>query len=209
MIPREKIVVAVPVHNFLIDVGCVGGLLECVPYYVHPMIFAGHSNIAHARNIMAHNFMKSSAEWLMWIDADTCFTRRDWEVLWEGDELIVCADYAKKFLGLPPNRGGLGFCRVHRSVYEKIQTILHEDGEPRAMQFRYNGEILWDYHPNGALANMEWIGEDHGFFSWVRHLDIKIRFEERTRLGHAGRFVYGYPDQIPGFKMVDVDEGAQ
>jgi len=37
----------------------------------------------------------------------------------------------------------------------------------------------------------------------------KLRLETRTRLVHAGTFGFGYPDQIPGFKMVDAEDGAQ
>lgn len=209
MIPREKVLVAIPVHNFMIDVECVGGLMACAPFYHRPMIFAGHSNIAHARNIMAHAFMeKTDYDWLMWIDADTTFTVSDWELLWEGEEEIVCAEYSKKMLGHPVVKFGLGFSRVHRHVYDRIKLLTHEDGAERVNRFYHDGQMMIDYHPNGALQSGKWIGEDQGFFMWAGMAQAVLRLETRTKLGHAGRFVYGYPDQIPGFKMINED-GAQ
>jgi len=211
MIPREKILVAMPVHNYMLDVECVSGLLACAPLYHRPLFFAGHSNIAHARNIMAHTFVEKATEydWLMWIDADTVFKVDDWKLLWDGDEEVVVAEYAKKILGQPPVQFGFGFTRVHRNVYERIKALMHEDGAERVNRFYHDGQMMVDYHPNGALQSGKWIGEDQGFFMWAGMAEAKLRLETRTRLGHAGRFVYGYPDQIPGFKMVDAEDGAQ
>lgn len=212
MIPREKILVALPVHSHLIDVGCVGGLLGCAPYYAQPMIYAGNSNIALARNIIAHTFVEKATifDWLMWIDADTRFTPTDWELLWEGDEEVVTAEYSRKVLGLPPVQFGLGFTRIHRDVFERIKKLIHEDGAERVNRFYHDGEMLVDYHPNGAMQSGKWIGEDQGFFMWAGLAEATLRVETRTRLGHAGTFVYGYPDQVPGWgKLIDPEDGAQ
>jgi hypothetical protein len=211
MIPREKIVVAMPVYNSLVDAGCVNGLLSCIPFYCRPFIYAGNSSIALARNVIAHTIIEKmpEAEWVMWIDADTRFTPDDWKLLWEGEEEIVCAEYARKILGMPPVQFGLGFTRVHRSVYERIKQLTHEDGAERVNRFYHDGQMLVDYHPNGALQSGKWIGEDQGFFMWANLTGAKLRLETRTRLVHAGTFGFGYPDQIPGFKMVDAEDGAQ
>lgn len=208
-IPREKILVAMPVYNSMIDAGCVNGLLACAPYYERPLIFAGMSSIALARNEIAHIFVEklTQYEWIMWIDSDTRFTPDDWNLLWEGDELIVCAEYARKVIGMPPVQFGMGFTRVHRSVYEKIKLLTMDNGEERVHRFYHKGEMMVDYHPNGATAEGRWIGEDQGFFMWAAATDVKPRLETRTRLGHVGPFAYGYPDQIPGYRFVE--DGAQ
>lgn len=198
MISRDKILVAMPVYNSLIDAGCVSGLLSCAPFYERPYIFSGNSSIALARNEITHMFVEKmpNYEWLMWIDADTRFTPRDWQLLWEGDDkLIVCAEYARKFLGMSPVQFGLGFTRVHRSVYEKIKALTL-DGEDRVRRFYHKGEMMVDYHPNGALGEGRWIGEDQGFFMWAAACEIPTRLETRTRLVHAGSFGYEYPQQI-------------
>lgn len=214
MIPREKILVAMPVHSYLIDAGCVTGLLSCAPFYARPFIFSGNSSIALARNEIAHVFVEKMPEhdWIQWIDADTRFTPADWQLLWEETdkkELIVCAEYARKFLGMPPVQFGLGFTRVHRSVYEKIRELKTEDGQDRVNRFYHKGEMMVDYHPNGATPQGRWIGEDQGFFMWAAACDIPTRLETRTKLGHAGTFCFGYPDQVPGYKFIDAEDGAQ
>lgn len=212
MIPREKILVAIPVHNHLIDAGCVNGLLGCAPFYAQPFIYAGNSSIALARNIIVHYFVEKMPlyDWLMWIDADTRFTPMDWQLLWEGDEELVTAEYARKILGMPPVQFGLGFTRVHRSVFERIKLLNTEEGEERVNRFYHDGEKLVDYHPNGALQGGRWIGEDQGFFMWAGLAEAKLRVETRTKLLHAGTFAFAYPEQIPGWaKQVDSEDGAQ
>lgn len=211
MISRDKIIVAMPCYNFLIDAGCVNGMLACLPYYHRPLIWAGNSNIALARNEIVHMFVENmtEVEWLMWIDADTRFTPVDWNLLWEGNEELVCAEYARKVLGLPPVQFGLGFTRVHRSVYERIKALTNEDGTERANRFYHKGVMMVDYHPNGAMASGKWIGEDHGFFMFANLAEAKLRIETRTRLGHAGNFEYGYPNQIPGYEIKNAEDGAQ
>lgn len=211
-VPREKVLICIPTYDFKLESQLVLGLLSCTPYFsTMPMFYGGNSYVQLARNALAHHFVEKRPEcdWLMWIDADTSFTRNDWEIVWENEnDLIVCAEYSKKLLGAPPVQGGMGFTRVHRSVYEKIKALQMDDGQDRVPRFTFDGELMVDYHACGVMANSQWIGEDRGFFMWAHTCKIPIRWETRTRLGHVGRLVYGYPDQIPGFKFLE-DEGAQ
>jgi hypothetical protein len=87
--------------------------------------------------------------------------------------------------------------------------MVHEDGAERANRFYHDGQMMVDYHPNGAMPTGRWIGEDQGFFMWAAAVEAKLRVETRTRLGHAGRLVYGYPHQIPGYEIQNVNDGAQ
>lgn len=41
-------------------------------------------------------------------------------------DAIVCAEYSYKDDSLRPCRGGLGFTRIHRSVFEKLRGLKHE-----------------------------------------------------------------------------------
>jgi hypothetical protein len=210
-VPREKILVCIPTFDFKVESELMLGLLSCTPYFsTMPMLYGGNSAVQLARNALAHHFVEQRPEcdWLMWIDADTVFTKADWELLWEGDELIVCAEYARKLLGAMPVKGGMGFMRVHRSVFEQMKELTTEDGQDRIPRYLHDGKLVVDYHSCGVMQNGEWVGEDRGFLLWAASLNISVRWETRTRLGHAGRFVYGYPDQIPGFKFMDADEGA-
>jgi len=205
MISREKVLVAIPVYDYKLDLRCVEGLFSCLPYYHRPIFWSGMSNIALARNQIAHTFVEglTSYEWLMMIDSDTGFTVEDWQLLWEGEEQIVVAEYARKAIGEKPVQFGLGFTRVHRSVFEKMKELKQDDGSEKLGRFYHKGQMMVDYFPNGAIQSGRWIGEDQGFFMWAAYTESSVRIETRTKLKHIGRFEYGYPDQIPGFTMVE------
>jgi len=208
MIPREQILVAIPAGDSKIDCGCVMGLMMCLEYYHRPLFYGGCSNIQFARNSIAHRFMEESTyDWLMMIDSDIQFTRDDWMTLWEGDEKIVIGDYSKKKLGEASAKHGLGFTRVHRSVFEKIKDLKTDTGEDMARRYYHKGTLMVDYFPQGAIGAGEWIGEDQGFLMWCANVENAVRWETRTKLTHVGRFEYCYPVQLPGWSRNE--EGAQ
>jgi hypothetical protein len=165
----------------------------------------GESSVSTARDYVAHYFLtRTTCEWLVWIDADICFTRHDWRLLMEqqGDELAVCAEYLKKNqdLSIEVANFGLGFARVHRSVYEALDRLDREDGEPRLLRYRSGIvregertiEEFTEYHPIGVLPDGSRRNEDHGFWLLVNLAGIKIRKETRTKLGHTGPFTWVY-----------------
>jgi hypothetical protein len=198
MIPRENILVCMPSLDRRIDIGCVKGLMQCAPYYERPLFLIGQSNISLARNNLAHDFLKNStAEWSMWIDSDIMFGTEDWYRLWEGDEEIVTSPYARKMLGEPPALFGLGFTRIHRSVFEKIAALVTDDGQETAQRFYHKGELRINYFPNGANPAGRWLNEDHGFFMLAQMTNVKPRIETGCSLLHVGMMEFGFPDQIP------------
>jgi hypothetical protein len=204
---RETVLVAMPTYDWRIDCECVGGLLQCVPFYDRPLFFKGMSDVALARNELAHVFMeKTRYEWLVMIDSDTTFTVHDWCLLMDGDDDVVCAEYARKIIGEAPVQYGLGFTRVRRRVFERIKDLLTEDGEERAQRFYHKGEMYVNYFPNGVTAEARVIREDVGFFTLVSLTETRTRIETRTRLGHVGPFKYGYPDQVEGYSIVNPGE---
>lgn len=210
MIPhRDKVLVTMPTYDRRIDVGCMAGLVNCLEYYHTPFFMVGMSNISLARNEIAHMFLKSPFEWMMMVDSDIVFSKEDWLLLWEGDEDIVCAEYSKKIIGEGAARFGLGFTRVHRSVFEKIEALTKEDGSESAQRFYHKGAMMVNYFPNGANSESRWISEDHGFFMLASLCEgVKPRVETRTKLKHVGTLEYHYPDQLPGFKFIETEEGS-
>jgi hypothetical protein len=165
----------------------------------------GESSISSARDYVAHYFLtRTQCDWLVWIDSDITFSRQDWAYLMEqnGDELAVCAEYLKKTqdLSLEVANFGLGFARVHRSVYERLDEMTREEGAPRLLRYRagvlLNGarsmEEMTEYHPIGVHPDGSRRNEDHGFWLMVRLAGIPIRVETRTRLGHTGNFTWWY-----------------
>jgi hypothetical protein len=207
---RERVLVAMPTYDWRIDCECVGGLLQCWPFYDRPLFYKGLSDIALARNEIAHTFLnKTDYDFLVMIDSDTTFNLADWLYLMEGDEEIVCAEYARKILGEPNVRGGLGFTRAHRNVFKKITALRHEDGQDRAARFYHKGEMYVNFFPNGISSEGSVVREDQGFFMMAALAECSIRIETRTTLGHVGPFKFCYPDQVPGYRFVDAEDGAQ
>jgi len=165
----------------------------------------GGSCVSTARDYVVHYFLtRTQCEWLVWIDDDIAFSRQDWAYLMEqqGNEAAVCAEYLKKTqdLSLQVANFGLGFARVHRSVYEQLDELVRESGEPRLMRYRAGVELngqrtmeeFVEYHPIGVAPDASRRSEDHGFWLMVRLAGIPIRKETRTRLGHTGTFTWWY-----------------
>jgi hypothetical protein len=165
----------------------------------------GDSSVSSARDYVAHYFLtRTQCEWLVWVDADITFSRDDWSYLMEqqGNELAVCAEYMKKTQDLAPEVAnfGLGFARVHRSVFEQLDELVRENGEPQLMRYRsrvtlkgQSGlEEFVEYHPIGVLPDGSRRNEDHGFWLMVRLAGIPIRKETRTKLGHTGSYTWWY-----------------
>jgi hypothetical protein len=183
----------------------------------------GNSHIALARNMIAHSFLKSPFEWLVFIDADIGFTVDDFAILmdyakdapppldaeleeaatllslgekpklWETPALVSC-EYARKIDNAPPARLGLGFARIHRSVFASLDALTLETGEARIDSFMYQGQHVSDYFLSGCVEH-RYMTEDTGFFSLCRLAGIHPRVEQRTNLVHVGKRVFPYYPQ--------------
>jgi hypothetical protein len=179
----------------------------------NPYIHIGNSDVQAARITIMNMFLRSSkAPWLMMIDDDIAFQMRDWDLLWEGDEAVVCAQYRKKIWAAPfaPTRlpysvvhFGLGFCRVHRSVFEAMQALTTHEGIPWVQQGMYAGDLIWNFSPAGITAAGDYRAEDHGFWQLVHLTKPTLRVETRTRLAHMGTCAYHYEpgrEEDPGYR---------
>lgn len=112
-------------------------------------------------------------------------------------DAIVCAEYAYKDESLRAVRNGLGFTRIHRSVFETMRDMKHEDGTPRLFSAMSQGVLCTDFFPTGAILSQiipgaEWTGEDHAFFMLAKLAGFTPRIETRTRLHHLGKKAYPY-----------------
>lgn len=174
-----------------------------------------------ARNVAAAEFLRSPYDWLVFIDDDIGFSPDDYAILmdWGKDPpppinqelhdaatlaeftphnrpsfktpLAVAAEYSRKSEGAPPARLGLGFARIHRSVFAALDALNLESGEARIDSFQYQGQMIADYFLSGCSEH-RWLGEDTGFFSLCRLAGIHPRVEQRCKLQHVGTKVYPY-----------------
>jgi hypothetical protein len=205
-IDPKSILVAIPTHDGKIWADCAGGLGHCIAqqkfgnFYFHVQ----GSCINHIRNQIAGIFMRSQFEWLMCIDSDVGFTAQDWDLFWEGEELIATAEYPKKDGSNLPVTFGMGFVRIHRSVFERLMSLRMDDAggviqDPRSdaghdLVSRYyeKQHIECDFYRTGASSDSRWMAEDFGFWSLVHLAGIKPKIEKRTKLKHWGVKCYEY-----------------
>jgi len=199
MIHPSKIFFGIPSADRRIDVDCaISTFKKFYEYGGNIYIHSGVSDLPLARNHVVKRFLKSTCDWLMMIDSDIIFGDEDWEYLWEGDEDIVTASYARKIPGAKPCDYGLGFTRVHRRVFAAINELRNENGTEMASRFYMEGETWTNFFPCGVTGDSRWLGEDRGFFTLCQLSGSSHRLEQRTRLQHVGSFIYGYPNQING-----------
>ncbi len=202
MHPPDNIFFGVPLADRIIDINCAIAIFSAInKYHGQSSFLWGISEVSLARNILAHRFKKTDCEWIMMIDSDIVFTERDWLQLWESEEKIVFAPYAKKIPGARPAEFGLGFCRVHRSVFDAIDNLVNDDGREIVSQFYRDGEIHSHYFPVGVSGDSRWLGEDHAFFTLCAMTGIPYHREGNCSLKHVGPFEYGYPNQSNNAKF--------
>ena len=100
--PQTKLFVATPMYGGMCTGMYTSGIMQLVGvcgqnniqmYYSFMM---NESLITRARNSMAHDFMKSEATHLMFIDADISFNPADIPLMVKADKDIICGIYPKK-----------------------------------------------------------------------------------------------------------------
>jgi hypothetical protein len=198
----QKILLAMPCMDGKICIETMMGVLEVMAPaggLIQPYWSYGDSNIAHCRNGIAHYFLtRTECDTLFFLDSDIVFTPRDFAWVLEGPEQIVIAPYARKVLGMQPTGFGMGFCRIHRSVFETLNNLIDDEGGEALGRYYIDGQgVATHFFYTGASTDARWFGEDTGFWHFCAMNNITQRLERRTNLGHVGRFVFGCPDQIP------------
>lgn len=219
MIDPLKVLICIPAYDGKVELGLAGGLAACASAHLFGnMVFAaGVSHVGLVRNLLTHQFLQGDMEWLVFIDSDIEFTATDFRILMDypresrgpvqhgdyfvpegttlnadGHALVVTAEYSKKQDDLEPAQFGLGFTRIHRSVFERLQNLKDGDGAALVSQFVNKGVLSDDYFISGAIEAGHWRGEDTGFFLLCKMADIRPRIETRTQLRHIGRKAYPY-----------------
>lgn len=157
------------------------------------------SNIAEVRNGCAHYFLtRTDCDTLFFLDSDIVFSPHDFACMLEGDEQVVIAPYARKVMGMPPTGFGMGFCRIHRSVFDTLNSLTDDEGGEALGRYYLEGQgVATHFFYTGASTDARWFGEDTGFWHFCAMNNTTTRFENRTNLGHIGQYVYRCPSQIP------------
>jgi hypothetical protein len=173
----------------------------------HLYVLHGCSDIQAARFTIMDAFKsRSECNWLLMLDADIGYRPEDVELLFDGDELAVCAEYRKKEENYRVAQFGLGFAIVHRDVF-KAMDALETDGQPWVPQGMYAGRLVSGYAPAGFTQAGDYRAEDHGFWGHVHATQLPVRLETRTQLIHTGTYHYRYepgrPQEAPTRQYMD------
>jgi hypothetical protein len=78
-------------------------------------------------------------------------------------------------------RGGTGFMRIHRSVFEAMKRP--------ELEYDNHGELQWDFFRVG-IKNREYLSEDWFFCDDARELGFKVMLDTRIQLLHVGQVNY-------------------
>lgn len=193
MIDPKTIAIHVPCADGKLCWETAQGLLVSGGLYSGCSFMPGCSEVNLVRNIAAAQFLSTNYEWFVNIDSDVGFTRRDFEYLMDGDELAVYAPYAKKDGSQTAAEFGLGFARIHRSVFEKMLEHKSEDGTPSINHFYWRSHMCYEFYPSFANAAHHWSGEDHSFWKLVMMVGVTPRKETRCVLRHYGMAAFVLP----------------
>jgi hypothetical protein len=208
--------IGIPSYNGLIHNATVKGLLNAAlvagkygwPYAVE--VIPHDAFIGKARDLIAHKFLASGFQDLVFVDADIGFDIKGFLALCKADVDVAMGLYRMKektvkvefsrFPALIRNPielneqndnlvrleyGPAGFMKIRRSVFEKMIEKWPEDW----FQDDRHGKI-YDFFPCGRFGH-DFIGEDISFCNRLRELDIPIWGVQGVDLDHYGEGVWG------------------
>ena len=207
-----KTAVLVPCYNGVIDVDCERALRVLEARGVEVWRVPGFSAIDKARSVMASQALRKGFEVLFWIDSDIVFEVDDVFRLIESELPLVGGLYPKK----GPRELAAALLRQTRSIHFGKKGGLIEVRYlgagflcTRADLYRRMAERLplcdqgfgEGFTPfflpaiaNDAALGRWYLSEDYAFCQRAKELDVRVMADTRVRLGHAGRYVYGWED---------------
>ena len=100
--PKARLFVATPMYGGMCTGMYASAVMQCVGAFgqqgiqMYYSFMMNESLITRARNSMAHDFLKSDATHLMFIDADIAFNPNDIPRMVDADKDIICGIYPKK-----------------------------------------------------------------------------------------------------------------
>lgn len=213
--------IGIPTYNGLIHNATVKGLLNAAlvagkynwPYAVE--VIPHDAFIGKARSLIAHKFLESGFQDLVFIDADIGFDIKGFLKLCKADvdvamglyrmkEKTVKVDFAR-YPALITNPvevhekdenlvrlhyGPAGFMKIRRSVFEKMIEKWPEDYYVDDKQGK-----VFDFFPCGRFGH-DFIGEDINFCNRLKQIDVKLWGVQGIDLDHYGEGVWGASWQL-------------
>jgi hypothetical protein len=200
-----------------IEPACERGLRDLERAGLEVLRYPSGAAIDRSRCDAATSALAEGADELMWIDSDIAFEAADVERLRATDHSIVAGLYPKKGVrdfaahllpgtaalhvgetgGLVEVRAvGAGFLLTRRAAYDDVQRFFAlpvcntRFGQPTIPYF-LPMVVADDQGPPGSYW---YLGEDYAFCERARQAGHKVMVDTRIRLGHVGKYVYGWED---------------
>lgn len=200
-----------------IEAACERGLRELERAGYEVRRWQSTAAVDRSRSDAATTALADGAQAILWIDSDVTFELASVERLCAHDLPAVAGVYPKKGVrdfavhlepGTPELRmgegGGLqdvryvgtGFFYTDRVVYEDIRRTF---GLP-VCNTRFGGRTVPYFLPmvvtdeQGPPGSYWYLGEDYAFCERARQAGHKIVVDSTLRLGHIGKYTYGWED---------------
>ncbi len=219
----RKLMICVPSYG-KVNVFFMQSLMKCLhdpPCNISIKFVPGDSLVSRARNTLTAYFMASDCDEMLFIDDDLIFSVDHIRHIMSHDPLkypVVGGCYPKKQQGpvnwvcnacfdqrpVDPDSGlqevryvGTGFCKVHRSVFEKMMDKLPisfiPDHDPNAIQ--------WDFWPVGVYRGADYpkgryLSEDWYFCQNWLDLGGHVYLDTRVVIKHCGDAIYPLDTQM-------------
>jgi FkbM family methyltransferase len=214
-----KILIALPVYHSM-EAGfakCLMALINEPPGDIMVRMCVGDSLVSRARNSLTRDFLRSDAEYLLFLDTDLIFSPAHVASLLSRPGDIVGGLYPKKQQGKlefvvnshlvpkPIQPDGLqemryvgtGFMRIHRRVFEKMIEVYGD-------QLKYTpdtnpGETEYDFWSVGVYqyedGRRRYLSEDWYFCQRALDLGFQVWADTRVQVEHVGTVVYPLQSQ--------------
>ena len=200
-----------------IEPACERGLREAEAAGFEVRRFPASAAIDRSRGDLAHAALVDGADALVWIDSDVAFTVAELTALCAHRLPVVAGLYPKKGvrdfavhlepgtaeLGVGESGGlydvryvGAGFLYTERVVFDDVRRHFGlpvcntRFGAPTVPYFL--PMVVAD--PDGGAGAYWYLGEDYAFCERARQAGHKIVVDTTLRLGHVGKYTYGWED---------------
>ncbi len=220
----SRCVVLVPYLTH-IEPACEHGLRALEKAGLEVLRYPSGAAIDRSRCDAATAALREGVDEILWIDSDISFEAADVERLRGHDHSVVAGLYPKKGVRdfaahlLPGTEelrvgegGGLtevrcvgaGFLLTRRRVYEDIQRFFSlpvcnsRFGQPTVPYFL--PMVVAD--EGGEPGSYWYMGEDYAFCERARQAGHKVWADTTIRLGHVGKYTYGWEDAGDGVTRV-------
>lgn len=208
----KSILIATPMHNAECSGLYTKSLLDTVVYLKSKGYDVAYEAVMHdalltrSRNTLVHLFLKTSFDYLLFIDADMSFSPLDIEKMIDSDVDVVAGAFPKKTIqeeyGLSTNNlklfkdlvecdyVGTGIILIKKEVFLKLKdSVNHYINVDNNFSWMNPGEIVYSFFDT-AIVDNQYLPESYWFCKEWKKTGGKIYVYPDMNIGHVGNFLF-------------------